>query len=163
MYFGEGVISHELDVGHQWYVDALCNVDGLEEFVVALLFIEVVVDGILVEHVFLDEHEGLNVFEIDIFFEGAGKEEEVLEYTGTLGIILLHGVVGLFDVVRELLITRFGYFEDVLVSEHIELLSHVLECHVHLEEVSFAADQDSLELVNQVLSLLKDRAQHLQG
>lgn len=81
MYFGEGGIADELYVGHEWYVDALCDVDGLEELVVALLFVEIVVDRVLVEHALLNEHEGLDVLEVYILFEGAGKEEEVLENT----------------------------------------------------------------------------------
>jgi hypothetical protein len=56
VYFGERVVSYELDVGHEGNVDAFCDVDCLEELVVALLLVEVVVDRVLIEHALLDEH-----------------------------------------------------------------------------------------------------------
>lgn len=56
VYLGERVVSDELDVGHEGNVDALCDVDSLEEFVVALLFIEVIVYRVLAEHALLNKH-----------------------------------------------------------------------------------------------------------
>lgn len=159
---GQRVVADQLDVGHEGDVDALGDVDGLEELVVALLLVEVVVDDVLVEHGLLHEHQRFDVLEVDVLLERPREEEEVLQDARPLGVQFLHRVVGLLDVVGELFVPGLGDLEDVLVGEHVELFPHVLQRHVHLEQVALAAHQDALELVDQVLPLLEDRTQHLQ-
>lgn len=85
-----------------------------------------------------------------------------MEDAGSLGVGLLHRVVRLFYVIGELFVSCLCDLEDVLVGEHVELFTHVLEGHVDLQQVALAAHQDALELVDQVLALLEDRTQHLQ-
>jgi hypothetical protein len=55
-----------------------------------------------------------------------------------------------------------GDLQDVLVGQHVELLTHVLQSHVHLQEVALSTHQDTLELFNQVLPLLEEQAQGAQ-
>lgn len=71
-------LAHYLNVFDQGNVDLLCQVDPLEKIVVLLLFIEVVVDGVLVKNAIFNQHEGLDVLQIDVFFQSAGQEKEVL-------------------------------------------------------------------------------------
>lgn len=53
--------------------------------------------------------------------------------------------------------------QHVLVCQHVEFLSHVLQSHVDLKKVSLPANQNAFKLLNQILSLLEDHPQHAQG
>ena len=108
MDFIQKIISNELNVSHQRNINTLSNIDSLEQLVISLLFIEIVVDCVFVEHAILNKHQRLNVLQIYVLLQCSRKEEEVLQDTRSLSVIFLHGVIWLFNVVRELFVAGFG-------------------------------------------------------
>ena len=162
MDFRQRIISNKPNISHQWDVDSLGDIDSLEQFVVSLLFVEIVVNCIFVEHALLDEHQRLDVLQIYVLLQCPRKEEEVLKDARPLCVIFLHRIIGFFNVVRKLFVSGFGDFKDVLICEHVELFPHVLQSHINFKQISFPANQNSLELVDQIFALFEDRAKHLE-
>lgn len=70
-----------MNICHQGNVNSLGDIDGLEQFVVSFLFVEVVVNCIFVEHALFNKHQRLDVLQIYVLLQCSGKEEEVLEDT----------------------------------------------------------------------------------
>ena len=157
-----GVVADNLDVGHQRLVDAFSDVHVLEKFVVAFLLVQVAVNRVSSEILVVDLHQQLDVFEVYVLLQRSGQEEQVLEDARAVLVQLFHAVVRLVYEIFVVGVLETLEPQNVLVGQDLKLLPHVLQRHVDFQQVAFAAHEDALELVDEVLPLLEEQPQHAQ-
>ena len=156
-------VLHDLDVIDEGLVDALGHVELLEEIVVLLLFGVEVVDYRFVEDFLLHVHQRLDVLEGYFVFEGAGQEEEILDYSGTFVVLSPQVIIGLEDGVC------IGFAGDPIplvngvVLEHGEFVPHEFEVDIDFPEVTFATDVQILVGWYDIAALLEHGPEHSQS
>jgi len=71
MYFGELLVSNNLDVLNQRSVNTLGHVELLEQVVILLSLVVKLVNNLLVEYFFVHVHQAFNIFQADVIFKGS--------------------------------------------------------------------------------------------
>ena len=91
----------DFDILNKWDVDALCEVEWLEQFIIFLPFIHEHIDLSTNKNIIVDMHEGLYIFETDSIFKGPGEEEEIFDNSWPFLTIFLQVFIRLFYFIGE--------------------------------------------------------------
>lgn len=73
------LLAHDFDVPHQRNIYLLSQIHALEKVIVFLLLIQMVVHSLLIENLILNQHQTLNVLQIDVLLQSTGQEKEILQ------------------------------------------------------------------------------------